>query len=543
MKKAWWTALFFCAAACLVSLCLGQDNNYDLKGYHLYNAWAVVADRWSQDLFAAGAHTYLSPFLDVPYYLAATRLLPLHGVWLVALAGIPYGVLLHLIYLISSKIARSLELGKWDRIGFIAACVVVAGTGAAVGSEIGTTFNDVTIAAIVLAAFYQVLPELADGGAQPSLRRIGASAGLLGLAMGLKLTAGVYVASMGVVIFFLAHGWRKKVASLLVYGCCVSVIFAAVYGPWAWKLHELTGNPFFPFFNGVFHSDWIASVNVRDDRFFPRSLAQWLFYPFYWTTLQSSLVTEVPFRDPRMALAYVFVAAYLGLSLLGRELKARVLPGNYRPVHVLVSFLGISYVVWLQEFSILRYLVATECLAGIFVITATMAAVRRLGRRASWLPGVCAISAAILIATYTVHPQWGRSPIGTDILAVQAPVLERGALVIFSDAPMSFLAPGLAATSQGLSFMSIPRTFHSGGRLGAYGMEHELMRHMQAKIAANAGPLYVLFHESQPPPGANLAAFGIEMDMTTCQPGRSALGSQFLACRAVPLKFPAAPSR
>ena len=39
MKK--WTALFFCATSCLVSLHLGQDNNYDLKNYHIYNAWAL----------------------------------------------------------------------------------------------------------------------------------------------------------------------------------------------------------------------------------------------------------------------------------------------------------------------------------------------------------------------------------------------------------------------------------------------------------------------------------------------------------------------
>ena len=79
MKKALGTALFFCATSCLVSLYLGQDNNFDLKNYHIYNAWAVLTDRWSQDIFAAGPQTYFSPLLDIPYYLVARELFPSHA--------------------------------------------------------------------------------------------------------------------------------------------------------------------------------------------------------------------------------------------------------------------------------------------------------------------------------------------------------------------------------------------------------------------------------------------------------------------------------
>jgi hypothetical protein len=307
----------------------------------------------------------------------------------------------------------------------------------------------------------------------------------------------------------------------------------AIYGPWAWKLYELTGNPFFPLFNGVFHSDWMTSINVRDERFLPRSLLQWLFYPFYWTTLQSSLVTEGPFRDMRLAIAYVFLAGYVAIALTSKDLRAKLFSGKYRSVHVLVLFLTFSYILWMYEFSILRYLVATECLAGIFIIIGIMAVVRRFGHRATWVPALCAISIASFIIGYNVNPQWGRAPVGTDIFAVQAPGFEHGALLIFADKPMSFLAPALAATGQGLHFMTIPRGFSSVAQLGADGFGHELGRRMKAKIAENAKSLYVLFHKSEAPPESNLAAFGIQMDMTSCQPGRSSLGSEFLACRGI----------
>jgi hypothetical protein len=542
MKKGFWAALFFCAISCLASLHLGQDNNYDLKGYHIYNAWAALSGRWSQDLFAAGPQTYFSPFLDFPYYLVAAELFPSHGAVVVALAGLPYGVLLFFIYLISARIAGSLELGRWDRAAFIVASVLLAGTGAATWPLIGTTFNDITIAAMVLAAFHQILIAVTDGGEERLPRRVAVAGMLLGLAMALKLTAAVYVPPMAVVIFSVARGWRNKVRSLVVYGGCAFAVFVAIYGPWAWRLYELTGNPFFPLLNGVFHSDWMTSVNVRDERFLPRSWLQGLFYPFYWTTLQSWLVTEVPFRDVRLAIAYVFLAGYLAIAFIRKDLRASLLSGKSRSVHVLVLFLTFSYVLWLLEFSILRYLVAIECLAGMFIVIGITAVVRKSCRRAPWAPALCVVSIAGFVIGYNVNPQWGRAPVGTDIFALQAPGLEHGALVIFADAPMSFLAPALAANGQDLRFMSIPRGFSSGRQLGADGFRHELGRRMKAKIAGNARSLYVLFDKSRPPPKPNLAAFDVEIDMTGCQPGRSSL-LEFVVCRGTYPKGRAATSK
>jgi hypothetical protein len=530
LRKGVWAPLFFCAAACLASLHLGQDNNGDLWNYHIYNTWAVLNGRWSQDLFVAGPHSFFSPFLDVPYYLVAAALFPSHGEYVVALAGLPYGALLYFTYRISGTIADALELREWDRAAFLAACVLVAGTGAATWSEIGTVFNDIPVAALVLAALYLIVAGAAHPGEEPSPRRVAVSGMLMGLAVGLKLTAAIHGPAIAVVILALAQGWRSRVRSLFIYGSCALAVFAAVYGPWAWKLHQLTGNPFFPLFNGVFESDWIAHKNFRDVRFLPRSWEQWLFYPFHWTKLQSHLVTELPFRDLRMAAAYVFVAAYVAIALAGKDLRDKLLSGRYRPVHALVLFLAFSYLVWMREFSILRYLVAAECVAGVFIVTGVMASAKKWGNRAAWLPALCVLSTAAFLIGYTVQPKWGRAPVGTDLFAVDAPVFEPGALLIFADPGMSFIAPRLAAASPGMHFMTVPRGF-SSERAGADAFRHELGRRMKAKIAANAGPAYVLFRKERNPPRSDLEAFGIRLDMSGCRFVRASLGPQFLACR------------
>src|SRR5260221_14404186 len=104
MKKGLWAALFFCTTSCLVSLHLGQDDNFDMRNYHIYNAWAALTGRWSQDIFAAGAQTNFFPFLDIPYYFVPAKLFPPHGGDVAALSGLPSGALLFFIYLITASI-------------------------------------------------------------------------------------------------------------------------------------------------------------------------------------------------------------------------------------------------------------------------------------------------------------------------------------------------------------------------------------------------------------------------------------------------------
>ena len=53
----------------LVSLLRGQDTNWDLRNYHLHNAWALIEGRVGVDLAPAQMQSYFAPLLDVPYFL------------------------------------------------------------------------------------------------------------------------------------------------------------------------------------------------------------------------------------------------------------------------------------------------------------------------------------------------------------------------------------------------------------------------------------------------------------------------------------------
>ena len=41
-----------------LSIYFGQDNNYDLRNYHLYNAWSLMNGHLNKDILAAGIQTY-----------------------------------------------------------------------------------------------------------------------------------------------------------------------------------------------------------------------------------------------------------------------------------------------------------------------------------------------------------------------------------------------------------------------------------------------------------------------------------------------------
>ena len=46
---------------------MGQDANWDLLNYHLYNGFAFLHSRSARDLLPTGLQSYLNPVLDALY--------------------------------------------------------------------------------------------------------------------------------------------------------------------------------------------------------------------------------------------------------------------------------------------------------------------------------------------------------------------------------------------------------------------------------------------------------------------------------------------
>ena len=83
----WLLVLAVPVAAALVSVYLGRDANWDFLNYRWYDPYAYLHGRVGTDLLVAEHATFYNPFLELPFYLAATFLPGIVAGFLVAFAA------------------------------------------------------------------------------------------------------------------------------------------------------------------------------------------------------------------------------------------------------------------------------------------------------------------------------------------------------------------------------------------------------------------------------------------------------------------------
>lgn len=482
-----WLALAAClVAGALVSVCVGQDASWDLKNYHLYNAWAWWHDRSGVDLAPAGLQSFFNPILDLPY--AALALGPLRH-WpriLAALQGLYAGAVIYLVWAIVAVSARC-RGARMDRAD--AGAFLVGISGAALGSQVGTTSNEMQVALLVLAAVLVALKGIAAAPEDRSRRwrRVILAGALAGLAAGLKPTAIVYVPALGLAVA-LAPGLRRGAVPALLAMVAAGIAFVVAYGAWGWHLWRLTGNPIFPLFNDVFHSPWTAAVAATDGRFRPHEAAQWVFYPFWWAFKASYVVTEVRMRDPRFAFAFLALLILAARHLWRQPAALAEAPAAERQSNrLLLVFTITAYAAWLALFAIYRYAIAIEALTGWVIMLAlrTLLAARD-GRPPGRGFTVAVVIVTLLLVAGTRYPRWGRTAYADRVFDVATPVLPPHSLVIFVGQPGAYLAPFL--DGKDTRFMSVTA-------LTARSRGHVLWARSHDLIGNHVGPRFVVLRD------------------------------------------------
>ncbi len=512
--------------ACCISLGQGQDRNWDLLNYHLYNAFSFVNGRFERDIFPVGIQTYFNPLLDVPYYLLSVQLLPGLPRVVAFLAGIPFGLLIVVVLRIA-RVALPAATPAEAWLAPIATAIGVSGT--ATWSEIGTTYGDIPVSVLALAGLLAPLSVLAnretmrDGGWNRAMLVAGF---LIGCATGLKPTACIFAPGALVALILTVGSTRRACIGALVFCVGWAAGLALVYGWWGWVLYRRFGNPFFPMFNHVFASPWLPSDIGSDTRFMPRDALQALFYPFFWLRGRAFVVAELEVRDPRFALAYVSIAALAVAVLVRRVRRERAHAGvTLPPIAVAVCiFMVVSYVAWEFLFSILRYALGLEVLTGIVIVLGLRTGAARWARAGSVagrLPAACAIGLVALVAVSS-RPGWGRlRQYGASVFDIHAPAVPDGATIILADKPIGFVAPFLRGKD--IAFVGIVEVPRTG-----------LLRDEIRRRVANAAPALVLIDRPPASYAPLLRSFGRQIDPTACQPIGNAFDRSLALCGTRP---------
>lgn len=428
-RPAWVSFGIWLAALAIYAATLGPDATYDLRNYHLYNAFAVLHGRYEFDIAPGQVQTYLNPTADFPGYFLRLWLADRSRLLNAALA-VPFAVAAQVVTLIALRFVPG---QGWRRLAIAMLAAGFGVSGAATLPTIATTQSGILADCCVLFGVLALLDCFGAraGVAGPSLRLV--AAGLaFGLGFGLKMTEVAYCLGGAAAVLLLWPGSiRHKAGAGLVFGCSVAAGAVATGGWWWWRLWAEFGNPLFPYYNNIFGSPYSELVNGSDERFKPANWLLALFYPVYWGLSTEGPISDFYMRDPRMMVALA-AAIVAGFGVF------RGWSAGSRPVAALLVFFAASYVAWEALFSILRYLAPVEMLCGV-VLWLPLRTLAARGRRvlAGGLAGLLAISTVAL----TLYPDYERGAPGAHALAVNVPQLEPDALLLILDhTPASYMA-------------------------------------------------------------------------------------------------------
>ena len=454
---------------------VSSDADWDLRNYHLYSAQALISGRFWTDIAAAQLQTFLSPVMDLGLGVARERL-NATPVLRDLVLSIPHGVAVALAFVLTLRVLPR-DLPARAPLALVA--TLCSAAGAAGYPTLATSMSEMLPACGILGGLLLLTGE----GITPRASVVLAGA-LFGAAAGLKLTvAPCCVAATVALLVAPRRGLpRWPQAGLFVLGGLLAA--ALVGGPWWFLLYHRYGNPIMPFLNQIFRSPFVAARGFADTRFLPRNVGMALVYPFYWAVRTRALVSELPMRDPRFAIAYLAVGA-----LAVRALRRRDVGG--RGGAVLAVFFAVSFALWEAQFSILRYLGTLELLTGAVVLLALRPLLQRSRMRAQVAWGFVAL--CIVTQAMTVYPDWGRMARKAPTL-VQLPALDANAVVVLLDpSPMAYLANLLPA---GVRFIGANNNLIQPGDDGL------LAQQAAAAIRGHAGPLFGLEDPAESPGAA-----------------------------------------
>lgn len=502
----------------LLGLAMGKVASWDFLNYHWYNPHALLHGRMDMDMAVAHHATFYNPLLDIPFYLAAQNLPAwLAGFLLATVQGVNFSLLCLLAHAV-------LPLAN-DRHRFGAAVVVaLAGMGGAgafgqIGESAGDNLASLGVIAMLLVLARQ-WPRLSTGTAR-TVMLAAAAAGLLGgLAAGSKLTMAVYVAGFGSMLLFLPGTFPRRLLLLAAFGMGGAAGFALTAGPWMLRMGHLTGNPLFPYFNDFFHSPLLADSSFRDTRFLPKTLGDRLLFPL-WFSLNSLRVAEYYFRDIHILVFYLLSPVALLVPLLRRGHSR---DGAADPFHTFLFLGGLfSYLLWLQMFSIYRYLIVLEMLSPLLI---TLALHRLTRSPRIWLP---ASGLVLLACQLAVSVEVDRKPWDDRFVQVNVPPITNPAKTMVLMAgyePMAYVIPSFPP--------QIPFIRIQGYLAGPGPEENDYIREMRRRVAAFQGDLLILFRPREEERSLQAVnAFGLDIDRGQCREVTSNIGPNLKLCRVV----------
>lgn len=355
----------------ILSCGLKYDLFWDFVNYHYFNPWAFLNGRINYDVGAAGMNAFFNPLPDIPLYLLI-KYFNDYPNFICFMQGLWFGVLLFLFFkVVCLVVDTSTRVGKLQ----VFVILLVGATGWSTFMQIGTSTNEIQISVFIMAGLYVLLKEMYAPKQNKWLFLL--SGLLLGVAMGLKLTAVTYCVSSALAIFLYYRKLERPLEKIFFFAAGGISGFLIFNGFWMYILWEHFQNPFFPFANEIFKSEYASIQNIRDTRFIPHTLGQFIMQPFLLFARGFEIASDGDgyvsesrgfIIDYRLILAYVFFLLFILYEAGNRLFRKRFAFDWNTPSGFLLLFTLLSYLIWALLFSLFRYMVPIELLLALFVV-------------------------------------------------------------------------------------------------------------------------------------------------------------------------------
>lgn len=458
---------------------LGQDANWDTRNYHVYNPYALLTGRLDLDLAPAQMQTYFSPFIDLPVFWLNQYVPP----WVVGfLMGGFQGLNAVLVFLIARTVI--LVEGKPAKLSTILLALLGC-LNASFVAQLGTSGGDSASATFVLFGLYLLCRRQAALRQDLNVPQLpAAEIGLLmGLAVGLKLTNAPFAVAMALTLALIPANTTKRVRHVLNYCAGALASFAVTSVWWLHKVWSQFGNPLFPQFNSIFHSDLATATSVIDTRWGPVNFLEAATWPF-WMGLRPARIHDAPMYNYLWPLAYIALFLWFTRAAwLKWRHKTPIFTGG-AAAWVLI-FSGISYLVWMKVFSIGRYMIAVEVMLPLFLYLGIRAfSPHRLALTFTLILACWSLSIGIMHSNFGLRAAWATTSYEIDVPPIESPGTAT-LLVATAGEPNSWMLPQFP---EALAVLRVSGNFP---RSPAYD------ERVRKTISARAGKVYVLVQADQ----------------------------------------------
>lgn len=346
-----------------ISIFLGRDVLWDTLNYHLYNPFAFLTHRYSQDVMVAGIQTFCNPFPDIPFYLLIKYFNDFPRL-ICFCEGTLGGIIAFFLYKIST-----LVFSKCKKPWICIICSMLIGlSGTVFVLELGTGMTTIQATMFFMASFWLLSKNIYSDKFE--YKQIILAGVLSAIAVFVKAQFAIFVLSVFLSICILNNKVSNPFKTAFLY-FIVSLGFLGILSSyWLWFVHSLTGNPIFPMANHIFNSDITLPLSYYDDRYRNISLFQKIYYPFYWLKGEYSFAFDGKICDYRYALTYISIVASIVLYYVP-DSKAKIIStlgeDTYKKHLFVIWFAIFSYILWSICFCYLRYFVPIEIMSGIII--------------------------------------------------------------------------------------------------------------------------------------------------------------------------------